>query len=250
MQQEEWEPRITDFGLAKDVTSDSRFTASGTTLGTPQYMPPEQADGRLSEIDARSDVYSLGATLYEMLCSRPPFEGAAVINLIKQVILDDPVPPRKLNPSVPGDLETICLKCLEKDRERRYQSAGELEDDLRRFLEDEPIAARPASLLYRISKRVKRNPWLYATGAVAALLLAATGAFFLFVKPSMDRRPDREALAAALRQRLAVDSEVESRIAEAKILLGKANGRSARRCVTGSRSVTETGRASCRPLRT
>ncbi|MHC5038274.1 MAG: serine/threonine-protein kinase, partial [Planctomycetota bacterium] len=102
------EPMLTDFGLAKDVASESRMTRSGMTLGTPTYMPPEQAEGRLTDIDVRSDVYSLGATLYEMLTLKPPFEGAAVINVIKKVLFDDPVSPKRLNPAVSKDLETIC----------------------------------------------------------------------------------------------------------------------------------------------
>ncbi|MHC5079914.1 MAG: serine/threonine-protein kinase [Planctomycetota bacterium] len=132
------EPQITDFGLARDVESDSALTQSGTTMGSPSYMPPEQADGRLEAIDARSDVYSLGAALYEMLVGRPPFEGATMINVIRKVIMEEPASPRQWNPSVPRDLETICLKCLEKDPERRYASAEVLGEDLRRFLESEP----------------------------------------------------------------------------------------------------------------
>jgi serine/threonine protein kinase len=109
------EPMLTDFGLAKDVESESMMTQSGMTLGTPQYMPPEQADGRLKDIDERSDVYSLGATLYEMLAFAPPFTGETVVNVIRMVLLDDPVSPRKRNRLVEKDLETICIKCLEKE---------------------------------------------------------------------------------------------------------------------------------------
>ncbi|GEM_PF-3508200 len=169
----EGEPQITDFGLAKDVRSDSRVTVSGSTIGTPQYMPPEQADGRIAEIDARSDVYALGATLYEMLTLRPPFEGATVINVITRVMVEEPVAPRKKNPAVPRDLETICLKCLEKERDRRYETAKELAEDLDRFLDSEPIRARPPSLLYRLSRRVRRRPGVTLMGAVTAAALTA-----------------------------------------------------------------------------
>ncbi|MHC5039978.1 MAG: serine/threonine-protein kinase, partial [Planctomycetota bacterium] len=177
------EPQITDFGLARDVESDSALTQSGTTMGSPSYMPPEQADGRLQAIDVRSDVYSLGAALYEMLVGRPPFEGATMINVIRKVIMEEPAALRKWNPAVPRDLETICLKCLEKEPERRYPSAEALGEDLRRYLESEPITARPASMAYRLSKRVRRNPALYVTGAVAALLLLGVGVYFIFVGP-------------------------------------------------------------------
>jgi|GEM_PF-1807351 len=216
---EDWEPRVTDFGLAKDVESSAKFTASGTTLGTPQYMPPEQADGRLEEIDARSDVYSVGAALYEMLCFQPPFEGSSVINVIKKVLLDDPVPPRKLSTAVSKDLETICLKCLEKEPSRRYQTASALEEDLRRYLEDEPISARPASLPYRISKRVRRNPALYLVGTLAILALAAAGIFFLGVQPWMAYREEVKADRAKLDEALAERDRPEK---EAEALLERA----------------------------
>ncbi|MHC4779816.1 MAG: serine/threonine-protein kinase, partial [Planctomycetota bacterium] len=106
------EPMLTDFGLAKDVESESSMTSSGITLGTPQYMPPEQAEGRLDDIDERSDIFSLGATLYEMLALHPPFDGSTVVEVIHKILVRDPVSPRRGNPSVSRDLETICLKCL------------------------------------------------------------------------------------------------------------------------------------------
>ncbi|MHC4598270.1 MAG: protein kinase domain-containing protein [Planctomycetota bacterium] len=169
----EGEPQITDFGLAKTVESDSRLTHSGATIGTPQYMPPEQADGRLRDIDELSDVYSLGATLYEMLAFVPPFDGETVMAVLHKVLQEDPVPPRKMNTIVDRDLETICMKCLEKDPERRYGSAGELASDLERYLDSKPIQARPASLLYRATKKVKRHRALVATATMFTLLLLA-----------------------------------------------------------------------------
>ncbi len=113
-------PRVTDFGLAKQVGSDSNLTATGQVMGTPSYMPPEQAAGDLSRIDVRSDVYSLGAILYTLVTGRPPFQAAQMVETLRQVIDDDPVEPRVLNPAVDPDLETICLKCLEKEPSRRY----------------------------------------------------------------------------------------------------------------------------------
>ncbi|MHC5038033.1 MAG: serine/threonine-protein kinase, partial [Planctomycetota bacterium] len=169
------EPMLTDFGLAKDVASESKMTRSGVTLGTPQYMPPEQADGRLDEIDERSDVYALGATLYEMLTLQPPFEGSTVIELIQKALLKDPVPPRKRNPSVDKDLETICLKCLERDPDRRYASARGLAQDLGNYLDRKPIRARPISVTEKLLRRMKRNKGVSIAIAVVVLLLLAGG---------------------------------------------------------------------------
>ena len=138
-------PKIADFGLAKQVDDDSSQTKSGTILGTPSYMAPEQASGKNREIGPAADIYSLGAIFYELLVGRPPFRAGNPIDTIRQVVDQEPVPPRQLEPRVPLDLETICLKCLEKDPARRYGSSLELADDLRRFIEGHPIQARPDS---------------------------------------------------------------------------------------------------------
>ncbi|MHC4778409.1 MAG: bifunctional serine/threonine protein kinase/MFS transporter [Planctomycetota bacterium] len=174
-----WQPRVTDFGLAKDVQADSSLTGSGVTLGTPQYMPPEQADGRIEEISPLSDVYSLGCTLYEMLTRSPPFEGATVIEVLKQVLLDDPEPPRARNPAVPADLQTICLKCLEKDGADRYGSAGDLADDIGRFLVGDSILAKPAGSLGRIWRKAKQNRLAFAQAAVIFVALALFTVIYL-----------------------------------------------------------------------
>lgn len=137
-------PRITDFGLAKQTDGDSQLTATGQALGTPSYMPPEQASGR-GEIGPAADVYSLGAILYAVLTARAPFEGSTVVDTILQVLEREPESPRQLNDQVPADLETICLKCLEKEPEARYASAAELAEDLQRYLRGEPISARSLS---------------------------------------------------------------------------------------------------------
>src|SRR5262249_49407235 len=158
-------PRITDFGLAKRLESDSRLTATGAVLGTPSYMPPEQADGKSKRLGPASDVYSLGAILYELLTGHPPFPAASPLDTITE-----PIAPRMLNPKLSRDLETICLKCLEKDPCWRYQSAQELADDLDRYLKREPIKARPISLLNRGWRWCRRNQW--QTTAAAALVLA------------------------------------------------------------------------------
>ena len=138
---------MTDFGVAKNVSSDSHLTMDGQIIGTASYMPPEQARGHISEIGPASDVYSLGATLYCLVTGRPPFQAASTIETIKQVTEQEPVSPRQLNAAVNRDLETICLKCLQKEPGKRYSRAQDLADDLRRFLSGEPIQARPVSPL-------------------------------------------------------------------------------------------------------
>jgi WD40 repeat protein/tRNA A-37 threonylcarbamoyl transferase component Bud32 len=159
-------PHITDFGLAKRVESDSDLTRTGQILGTPSFMPPEQAAGKFDVVGHASDVYSLGAILYALLVGRPPFQSANVMDTLKQVVEREPVSPRQLNPAISRDLETICLKCLEKSVARRYSSAGELADELRRFLAGEPIRARRVSRATRCWKWCRRNP------VVAALTIA------------------------------------------------------------------------------
>jgi WD40 repeat protein/serine/threonine protein kinase len=165
-------PRVTDFGLAKQLQRDSGLTASGQVMGTPSYMPPEQAAGRTDAIGPAADVYALGAILYCLLTGRPPFQAASVMETLQQVLQREPVPPRQLNPGVPRDLETICLKCLQKDVARRYAAADDLADDLRRFLSGEPILARPVGPVERAWRWGRRNP----VGAALLLsLLVGTG---------------------------------------------------------------------------
>jgi tetratricopeptide (TPR) repeat protein len=164
-------PKITDFGLAKSLDSGAEATASGEILGTPSYMPPEQADSKGRPIGPAADIYALGAILYELLTGRPPFNAATVLETVAQVIADDPVPPRQLQPRTPRDLETICLKCLRKDPRQRYGSAAELTEDLRRFLHGEPIEARPVGHLERLCRWCLRNPKVAALLAALALVV-------------------------------------------------------------------------------
>ncbi len=166
-------PKITDFGLAKQLDADSGQTRSGVILGTPNYMAPEQAEGRTKEIGPPADVYALGAVLYECLTGRPPFRGASVLETLLQVRTQEPVPPRRHRAQVPRDLETVCLKCLEKDPRKRYPSALSLADDLRRFQGGEPIRARPAGAGERAAKWVRRRPAAAALLAVAVVAVAA-----------------------------------------------------------------------------
>ncbi|HEY3789861.1 MAG TPA: protein kinase, partial [Urbifossiella sp.] len=161
-------PKIGDFGLAKRLEDDeSGMTKTGTVLGTPSYMSPEQALGLNAQVGPLADVYSLGAMLYDMLTGRPPFRGTSVMDTLQQLRTREPVPPIQLQPGVPRDLETICLKCLEKDKTKRYADAGELAADLKRFQNGEPILARPISRIEHLWRWCKRNPGKAATAAAA-----------------------------------------------------------------------------------
>jgi serine/threonine protein kinase len=169
------EPRVTDFGLAKQIQSHRDLTRTGAVMGTPSYMPPEQAAGK-SFIGATADVYSLGAVLYAILTGRPPFQSANIVDTIMQVLECDPVPPRQLDSQIECDLETICLKCLAKSPNRRYASAAELVDDLERFLNDQPIQARPPGIWERTSQWARNH---VATVTTMMLFLASS----LFIIP-------------------------------------------------------------------
>ena len=170
------EPKITDFGLAKHVDPEeaSTGTQAGTIMGSPSYMPPEQARGEISSVTPRSDLYSLGAVLYEMLTGRPPFLASRPLETVMQVVNNEPVAPKQLQPGIPVDLETICLKALQKDQAARYGSCQEFAEDLRRFINDEPILARPISKAERLLKWCKRNPRVAVPTALASFFVLAT----------------------------------------------------------------------------
>jgi len=169
------QPKITDFGLARMAASESHLTVSGQVVGTPSYMPPEQAAGKSDQIGTATDVYALGATLYCLLTGRPPFQAASVVETLKQVLEQEPVPPRQLNTAVPRDLETICLKCLQKEPARRYASALALGADLAHYLAGEPIRARPVGRVERGWRWCRRNP--VVAGLIAAVLLLFVAGF-------------------------------------------------------------------------
>jgi WD40 repeat protein len=169
------EPHVGDFGLAKRIEGDSELTISGAILGTPAYMSPEQASGRRGAVTTASDVHGLGAVLYALLTGRAPFGGDDVMEILQKVREMAPAPPSRLNPLLPRDLEIVCLKCLEKDPRRRYATAAELAADLRRWLADEPIAARPVSRLERAWRWCRRKPAVAGLGAGVATLILVVG---------------------------------------------------------------------------
>jgi WD40 repeat protein/tRNA A-37 threonylcarbamoyl transferase component Bud32 len=168
---DEGSPKIADFGLARRLDEDGEQTGTGAVMGTPAYMAPEQAQGHTREAGPGADIYSLGVLLYEALTGHPPFHGATMLQTLEMVCTQEPTPPRKLQLQVPHDLEVICLKCLRKEPGRRYATAGELADDLGRFLRHEPIRARPVSRAQRVWKWSRRRPAV--AGLLAAVVLVA-----------------------------------------------------------------------------
>ncbi len=199
------QPRITDFGLAKRTDAAGLdATATGQVIGTPGYMPPEQALGQPEHIGKHSDVYSLGAILYCMLTGRPPFQAASLMQTLKQVVNDNPVPPRRLNSDVPIDLETVCLKCLSKEPTRRYASAQEFADDLQRFLSGVPVVARPLGRPQRLWRWCRRNPTIAGMALALLVLLIVGTAVSSYYAVTASRRA-REAEHNFRRARAAVD---------------------------------------------
>jgi hypothetical protein len=215
--------KITDFGLAKQVQAEG-WTETGMLMGTPEYMAPEQAKGDKEQLGPAADIYSLGAMLYEFLVGRPPFRGFSPLETVMQVMTQEPIPPSRLQPGTPPELETICLKCLEKDPVRRYASAQELADELQRFLQGEPILARPAGPVERALKWARRKPAWAALGATVllALVLLSVGVVLLLSANAEEARQrqraeDNAAQAAAnakraaAAQKLAEDKERQAR---------------------------------------
>ncbi|MHC1767460.1 MAG: WD40 repeat domain-containing serine/threonine protein kinase [Verrucomicrobiia bacterium] len=194
------QPRITDFGLAKRLTGESDLTVSGQVLGSPNFMAPEQAQGRHQEVGPPSDVYSIGALLYHLLTGRPPFQAASLTEVLRQVVTIEPAAPRLLNPSLPRDLETVCLKCLEKEVPRRYQTARELAEELGRFLEGKPIQGRPVGAAGKAWKWCRRRPALAGMGAALVLtgVLGLAGVLWQW-------HQTRQLAQAEFRQRYAAD---------------------------------------------
>jgi serine/threonine protein kinase len=206
-----FEPKIADFGLAKWTAADQGLTQTGDILGTPSYMAPEQADGKA--VGPAADIYGLGAILYELLTGRPPFRAATSLETLRQVTQDEPVPPRRMQPHVPLDLQTISLKCLQKDPTKRYPNAQALAEDLRRFLEDRPIQARPTPAWERAWKSAKRRPTL---AALIGVIIGAAAAILGLIIMSQFRLQQERDLAEKQRQEAVASKEKAVRAAEAE----------------------------------
>jgi serine/threonine-protein kinase len=230
--------KVSDFGLAKRLGADpgastvGTSTPSGAIVGTPCYMAPEQAQGKAEEIGPAADLYALGVILYEMLTGRPPFQGQTPLDTLQQVVSQEPVPPARLQPKVPRDLETICLKCLHKEPRKRYASAADLAEDLRRFQAGEPIRARPTGPLEHFVKWVKRKPTAAALwGVVIAAVLAGGAGWWWLERQEAGRREEVARLEG--RDRHAIDTALEqaqlflrqARWPDAEAALAQAAGR-------------------------
>lgn len=188
-------PKITDFGLAKRLDDDQSQTRTGAVLGTPSYMAPEQAWGKTHEIGPAVDIYALGAILYELLVGRPPFTAETPLDTLMQVRNEDPVPPIRLQPKLPVDLDTICMKCLQKEPHKRYATAAAFADDLLRFLNGEPIEARPIRAWERAAKWARRRPAVAAlivVSALAAITLLSSSIYFNFALTRRAEEAQRE----------------------------------------------------------
>jgi hypothetical protein len=207
---------VTDFGLAR-VLDQPGVTVTGEFVGTPAYMSPEQVTAGRVPVDQRTDIYSLGATLYELLTLRAPFIAKGRDQLLAMVIQKDPPSPRSVDPKVPRDLETVCLQCLEKDPDRRYQSAKELADDLRRYANRFAVLAKRPGRFTKLRKWVRRNPWLTGAGLAVLVAVGAAGFFAWQVRDAEQRRVTeqqrRDTEAAEEKRRLAIDRATAAALA-------------------------------------
>ncbi|MBU6239584.1 MAG: serine/threonine-protein kinase [Planctomycetes bacterium] len=215
------EPKVTDFGLARKTESNSDLTRTGAVMGTPSYMPPEQAAGRTDQVGPLADVYSLGAILYCLLTGRPPFQASNPLDTLMQVIEQEPVSVRSMNPAVQTDLETICHKCLQKDPAKRYASAQDFADDLGRWLVGEPIRARAITRSERAWRWAKRNPYIATSSATVLFAIvfstvALAVGLFLVNRSRLSERKAKESEAIAKTHELASKEEALQRNAIAR----------------------------------
>jgi eukaryotic-like serine/threonine-protein kinase len=239
-------PKISDFGLARRMDGESGITRTGTTVGTPSYMAPEQAEARPLTWGPTIDIYALGAILYELLTGRPPFRAETAAETLRQVVSRDPVPPSQLNAAVPRDLETICLNCLDKDPQRRYASAAALAEDLHRFQRNEPIMARPVGALERLLRWTRRNPTGAALVATAlALVVLTIGGGVWLVQQRAGRRAElRGEVGTAVAQAVSLRTrfhfhEARKLLEQAREQLGPAGPDDLRRQVDQARADLE-----------
>jgi serine/threonine protein kinase/tetratricopeptide (TPR) repeat protein len=214
-------PKISDFGLARQLEAAAGLTLTGAPMGTPSYMSPEQARGDSHAFGPHVDIYALGALLYELLTGRPPFRAESSPATLRQVISQEPAPPKRLNTGVPRDLETICLKCLQKDHGDRYASATDLRDDVRRFLSNEPIVARPTSLPGRILRWTRRNP--AGAALLAASVLFSTILVAVLVWSAVQKAKQRNVIEGDLRG--IAQFQQQGRWADARVALQRAEAR-------------------------
>lgn len=220
--------KVSDFGIARSAESGPTLTHTGARLGTPSYMAPEQALGRVREVGPATDVHALGAILYELLTGRPPFRGATPADTERQLLHEDPAAPRLLVPGLPRDVETICLTCLRKEPHRRYATAHALAEDLQRFLRNEPIAARPVGPVERFGKWVRRHPVHTAASAAAIVALGAVLSTVLWTasQRAAIERAVADDLAEVVRLEHASDwRAARNTLERAKTRLGAAAGR-------------------------
>jgi serine/threonine-protein kinase len=223
------EPHVTDLGLARRVEGSHSPSVSGAIVGTPSYMAPEQAAGHSRRLTTAADVYALGAILYQMLAGRPPFRAETPLETLRQVESAEPVPPSQVRRGVPRDLETVCLKCLQKDPGRRYASARELAEDLRRFLADEPVLARPVGAAGRVWRWCRRKPAL--AGLAAALIAGVAGVASQALRAdrhARDAQEQRELAEARRRKAHLAVQEYFTRVSE-NTLLGRSGMQELRR---------------------
>jgi serine/threonine protein kinase/tetratricopeptide (TPR) repeat protein len=238
------QPKITDFGLAKSVQQNTGLTRSESILGSPSYMAPEQAEGRAREVGPEADIYGLGANLYELLTGRPPFVAPTILATLDLVKNAEPLPPSRLQPGLPRDIETICLKCLQKEPYRRYATAEELAADLRRFLKGEPIQARPITPAERAIKWIKRRPSTAALYAVCALSVISAATFGAIYRANVRRQVETDHIRLI---NLRTDAEQQIQFGRAALKARDWSGAQAR--FIGAQSVVrnEPGLAYLRP---
>ena len=210
-EEERWKPYVMDFGIAREQEAPG-LTSTGMVIGTPFYMSPEQSRGKLNSVDRRSDVYSLGITMYELFSGRVPFQGDTPVQVIMELLEKDPLPLRKANPKIPVDVETIVMRCIEKDPNRRYNSAKELAEDLQRYLDGDPIQARPATLTYRIKRKLSKHKWPTIAIGIASIIIVVLIGLWIQAKVTESKR-------ALIAQELGQEVEkIESTIRYAHLL--------------------------------